>query len=307
MDVNEMRASRDKAVVAFTKFAQCKDLYTTCVFCFFEGEDAKYYEPRIEKISKIPYDKIISFNCGGKKGVKKLYNKIAEKSVYSVVKKMFFIDRDYYPICIESEELFETPCYSIENYYTSNIVFEKVLKREFGMNVFDEDFKKCKEIYKRRYDEFHECVLELNAWLKCQRRKDIENGYRGIRIDWKIAKYFEQINLDGVILKQPMDKEFMEKLYPEAEKISEEELNIEVEKMKTIDQQKFFRGKFELELLINMIFDLREKNKKGGYLSEKYECVKIDPRVDTLTSLSRDADTPDQLIAFLSRYKGFFS
>ena len=65
----------------------------------------------------------------------------------------------------------------------------------------------------------------------------------------------------------------------------------------------FFRGKFELELMVNMIFDLREKNKKGGYLAEKYECVKIDPRVDTLTFLSRDADTPDELIAFLSKYK----
>ena len=55
--------------------------------------------------------------------------------------------------------------------------------------------------------------------------------------------------------------------------------------------------------MVNMIFDLREKNKKGGYLAEKYECVKIDPRVDTLTFLSRDADTPDELIAFLSKYK----
>ena len=67
MDVNEMRASRDKAVVFFTKFVQCKDLYTTCLLCFFEGEDIKYYEPRIEKICQISYDKIISFNCGGKK------------------------------------------------------------------------------------------------------------------------------------------------------------------------------------------------------------------------------------------------
>lgn len=303
MDVNEMRASRDKAVVAFTKFVQCKDLYTTCLFCFFEGEDIKYYEPRIEKICQISYDKIISFNCGGKKGVEKLHKKISGNSTYSFVKKMFFIDRDYYPTCIKSEEMFETPCYAIENYYTSIAVYERVLKREFGMNVFDEDYKKCKEVYKRRYNEFHESILELNTWLKCQRKKDIEKGYRGIRIDWKVAKYFEQMGLDEIRLKHPIDKKFMEQLYPEAQKISDEEMNIEMKRMKFIDQQKFFRGKFELELMVNMIFDLREKNKKGGYLAEKYECVKIDPRVDTLTFLSRDADTPDELIAFLSKYK----
>lgn len=76
--------------------------------------------------------------------------------------------------------MFETPCYAIENYYTSIAVYERVLKREFGMNVFDEDYKKCKEVYKRRYNEFHESILELNTWLKCQRKKilkrDIEES-----------------------------------------------------------------------------------------------------------------------------------
>jgi len=34
---------------------------------------------------------------------------------------MFFIDRDYYPTCIKSEEMFETPYYAIENYYTTKM------------------------------------------------------------------------------------------------------------------------------------------------------------------------------------------
>ena len=34
---------------------------------------------------------------------------------------MFFIDRDYYPTCIKSEEMLETPCYAIENYYTTKM------------------------------------------------------------------------------------------------------------------------------------------------------------------------------------------
>lgn len=56
-----------------------------------------------------------------KKGVEKLHKKISGNSIYSFVKKMFFIDRDYYPTCIKSEEMFETPCYAIENYYTTKM------------------------------------------------------------------------------------------------------------------------------------------------------------------------------------------
>ena len=50
-----------------------------------------------------------------------LHKKISGNSIYSFLKKMFFIDRDYYPTCIKSEEMFETPCYAIENYYTTKM------------------------------------------------------------------------------------------------------------------------------------------------------------------------------------------
>lgn len=46
---------------------------------FFEGEDAKYYFPRIEKYSGYEYTKIIHYNCGGKKGVLKALN-LVEKN-----------------------------------------------------------------------------------------------------------------------------------------------------------------------------------------------------------------------------------
>ena len=47
---------------------------------------------------------------------------------------------------------------------------------------------------------------------------------------------------------------------------------------------------------------LKNKNKKGEYFSEKYECIKIDPNVDPVLLLSQCADTPENLIIFLKQF-----
>lgn len=66
--------------------------------------------------------------------------------------------------------------------------------------------------------------------------------------------------------------------------------------------QQNLRGKYELEFFRKIIDDLKNKNKRGEYFSEKRDCIKIDPNVDPLLILSQFADTPPSLIAFLRQY-----
>lgn len=139
------------------------------------------------------------------------------------------------------------------------------------------------------------------------KKKEVENGNRFIQLNENVSKHFEKIDLDCVKLKYPLNKQKMEELYPNSYIVLDDELGKEMESFENVNKCLFFRGKFELELMQKIITDLRKKNKKGEYLSEKYDCVKIDPRVDTLTLLSRDADTPSELIKFLSRYKNTIS
>lgn len=79
MDIQKVKDARNKGVVAFSRYCQEKKKYRDYLFCFFEGEDAKYYFPRIEKYSGYEYTKIIHYNCGGKKGVLKALN-LVEKN-----------------------------------------------------------------------------------------------------------------------------------------------------------------------------------------------------------------------------------
>lgn len=55
--------------------------------------------------------------------------------------------------------------------------------------------------------------------------------------------------------------------------------------------------------MTKIINDLRSKAKTGDYLNERHDCVKIDIGGNPLTILSRDADTPEELVKFLSKYK----
>ena len=95
MDIQKVKDARNKGVVAFSRYCQEKKKYRDYLFCFFEGEDAKYYFPRIEKYSGYEYTKIIHYNCGGKKGVLKALNLVEKNRDEIYTAKAFFVDSDY--------------------------------------------------------------------------------------------------------------------------------------------------------------------------------------------------------------------
>ncbi|WP_461883701.1 hypothetical protein [Roseburia intestinalis] len=48
---------------------------------------------------------------------------------------------------------------------------------------------------------------------------------------------------------------------------------------------------------------MKAKNKTGGYFSQKYTSVHIDPNINILSALADYADTPQCLIDFLKQYQ----
>ena len=154
MDIQKVKDARNKGVVAFSRYCQEKKKYRDYLFCFFEGEDAKYYFPRIEKYSGYEYTKIIHYNCGGKKGVLKALNLVEKNRDEIYTAKAFFVDSDYDTTKYNNSLLYQTPCYSIENFYTSQKAFSKMLNREFGINTTEKDFSKCCSDYSKDSKNF---------------------------------------------------------------------------------------------------------------------------------------------------------
>lgn len=304
MDLQNVKDTRNKGVVAFARYCQEKKKYQDYMFCFFEGEDAKYYFPRIEKYSGYGYNRIIHYNCGGKKGVLKALSLVEKNSDEIYTAKAFFVDSDYDTTKYNNSLLYQTPCYSIENFYTSEKAFSKMLNREFGINTTEKDFLKCCSDYSKRQEEFHDATIYINSWLACQRiYEEVEEKYKIVLSDFKISKLFSEMTIDSIISKEEIKREKLKELFPNSKNIEEHEIERKIEYFKCGDMGKLFRGKFEIEFFKKVIDSLKSKNRTGGYFSKKYTSVHIDPNINTLSALEGYADTPQCLIDFLRKYQ----
>ncbi len=163
--IEQMREGRYVATSAFTTFTQLKELHNSHVFCFYEGKDDKlYYDRKIE--DNINSNKYYTIIAEGKKNVMQALKLIAADSCYDNVSKMFFIDSDFDNHQEINKNLYQTPCYSIENFYVEKDSFIKILKTIFYLNESDLDFKNCMKLYHRRFKEFHKIMLAYNSRLK---------------------------------------------------------------------------------------------------------------------------------------------
>ncbi len=300
MSVENARQSRSKGVVAYAKFCLERMNYESKLFCFFEGDDYKYYNSRIENIKNRKYSDVITYDCGGRKGVEKVFKLISKDKVDT--ETLFFVDKDYISSSIVGNPLvYETPCYSIENLYTTTESFEKILNQEFKLNSVDADFKKCVQDFIKRQYEFHECITFLNAWLYCQREKEIINGAKKISLSgFKIRRFFDEISIESVRLKSEFTLKLIESLFDDYYDVELGRVEEVIKDFSKKDKQKTFRGKFELEFLKAIITDLRTKNKNSQYFELKKDCVSIDANVNPISSLSQYACTPQCLVSFLS-------
>lgn len=299
MDIEKIKKERSNAQSIFTKFTKNRELFNKKMFCFFEGEDRKYYGSRIEEYANIPEEEIIFYSCSGKEQVLKLYKMLKNK--YMNVQKMFFVDKDYDNIECE-KELYVTPGYSIENFYVTENAFKKILHKEFGINTIDKDFNKCLNNFNDRKEEFNSQIIKLNGWLYYQKEQIKRKGVVYINYqNFKLNKIFD-ISINKLVIKTNINTQFLKKEYTEAYEINDEELN---KYTKIFDKEEKLRGKYQLEFFKAILQDMIEKNRNREYFEYFRNNIGLNPSVNTLSSLSAYAETPECLKQFLHKYRNF--
>lgn len=293
--LKSMRGHREDAVVAFKKFTEHKNEHQDYAFCFYEGEDAKYYNLRIEKFFGQKY---FVYKAGNKKAVLHIMEMIQSKPEYSEMCTMFFVDRDYdSSLQGKSGNLFETPCYSIENLYARKEAYARILKAEFGLNLFDDDYKKCIELYEKRLAEFNQIILEFNALVKYKHQRCPEQKCRFSNVK---TNHLANITLETV--KKSNDySETIDALKGELN-VNEEDFRITSAELEgELKSEDVFRGKNQLDFFSEIIKKLRDANDRGGFFSRKLDNVHINITNNRLSELSQYAITPDELKAFLQK------
>lgn len=296
--LDEMRKSRENANTAFITFTENYREFTDFVFCFYEGEDGKYYNNRIKEILG---DAIIPIKAGNKSNVLNVWRRINNNRVYDHVSKMFFVDRDMDEIPEDMDkDLYITPCYSIENLYVNKKAFSSILESEFLLNKVDCDYKKCIDLFNNLYEQFCNEMVEFNALVFIRNRKKLGNGNVSLN-DIKITKMFS-INFEGITRKETyitVINSLKEKLAVKDAELYDAINQIHEKK----DYGNRFRGKNQLDFFVELIRLLKEANKNNFFFNNIHTSVNITLTNNRLSELSQYAITPDCLKKFIQSHK----
>lgn len=304
-----MRSKRNTYAAVYMEFIQMRSLYYTHAFCFYEGEDGKYYNSRLQRYFG---DNYIPFVVGNKKEVLKLMERLKKDDFYAKNCLMFFIDRDfdddnYY----NDDDLYVTPCYSIENLYVRPTCLARILKTEFFLNPKDSDYCKCLKDYITLRDKFNDIMLEFNAIkLLHDRKSDSNSDYdfpnknnKFLKIEFSSCKNGNQLG-DYIIIDQTDNyineiKTMLKDLgfsNDDFESVKNELYSIK-------NKTDYFRGKNELKFFQDFIMLLLRLHKEEKYFKKKSNCVHITLTKNILSELSQYADEPESLIQFIERHK----
>ena len=247
----------------YQEFALSTRKFSTHLFCFFEGKDNAYYVPRIRRFTE-SYHPI---KCGGREKVLEVYKIIVNRPEYNRYKKAFFIDRDFNPsLSATVPPIFETPCYSIENFYVSVNVFKDILTNEFHVSEVSDQprFQDCLALYTKRQEEFHEAIRLFNTWYACLVDIKNETGKEAGATLGELSifkgkdkeggkKYLKFIDFTLQLVSPDYDFEKIKATFPEATDVPMEMLLGKHEQFKNCDACKVFRGKFEMQFLVKFI------------------------------------------------------
>jgi hypothetical protein len=307
--LEKLKNAVDTEHVAFTKFVNAyskKDKDT--LYCFFEGyEDKRYYGLRI----KFKHEKDFKdFTCIGKDNVKSIHRLIKNKAEYSNAKTLYFIDKDYSDDEIK-ENIYVTPCYSIENLYSTKYTLKEVLKSEFNISEEDEEFSDVLKLYSNLQNEYHGKLLFFNAWLSCQYDiKKLQSINTYLKIDETVKKYFESILNSNIGLRANIfddlnNKVKLEELFENSPKITNNMLSAKIELFSSVgfDKGCMFRGKFELKLLVAFLQKIKEEagKKSSAIFKNKHKCTLVFNLESIISTLAKDSYTPECLNDFLDK------
>ncbi|TWT74882.1 DUF4435 domain-containing protein [Allorhodopirellula solitaria] len=300
-----LRASRDSYAVAWRCFLIEQGSDSSKVFCFFEGEDSKYYEIRLKTL--LGDDRRIrSLSCGGKREVKRVNSLWCQKGFERThaERSMFFIDRDF--DARGQNRLagwhYVTPCYSIENLYMRKEVLSAILENEFNTSL---DGPAGETVALQHFQVLLESFLDaatlLNAWIFLQRKHEQISG-QSSTLNLKnvaFAKLF-LVRHDTVV--RLYDETTLPELFPDAHILPRDEIRRYEEWFRYSNRIDAFRGKYLAEFLRKALEVLKTDRVSTSpqYFAGKRRVKLGLSRENIVSELSQYASTPRCLRMFVA-------
>lgn len=296
--IESLQSAVDSSIaLVYQKFG----MYTTQdnkskLFCFYEGKDAPYYSYRISQLYNEEY---INFCCKNKGNVLKLYNKI--KNNKNHYKLAFFIDRDF-----DDEtgniDIYETPTYSIENFYAYKCFLAKILKNEFYLNEDDLEAKNIQNLFDIELEKYCDIITTYNAWyhsLKLKKkRENLEST--NVSLDDKLPNTFLTLEILSLEKKYTIDDIFNK--YESAIEVTKDEVLASENILSTVDRYKNLRGKFILTFVIKFLEFLVSDSKTNKLYVPNNINFNTNKTI-IISQLTQYAHTPECLNLYLENFR----
>jgi hypothetical protein len=290
-----IRAREENANVAFVEFIKHIRQDKNGLFCFFEGNDAPYYQVQIRRVYQGNYYPI---SCGNKAKVLKVYELINYHRIYDKYKKGFFVDSDF-DLPIGNPAIYETPCYSIENFYTSSTVFSEILKNELSLTEVSENYENAMNLYEKLLNEFLEATTLFNAWYACL--KDLRNQNEtptGVNLSDRLPRGFVTYNLLGVESNYTFQS--IQNQFHSALVVTEETVNQKITVFRQINKNCVFRGKYLFRFMMDILEKLVEDSRNQQTVMTERKNFNVTQN-QGISQFAQYAETPENLMEYLEQ------
>lgn len=283
-------------------YNKCNDIYA----CIFEGEDEKYYAPRLNMY--LGEGSWAGVNSGGKEITTKLHRCLIKHPEYRMFRFACFVDQDYehWMTNPEPSTLYVTATYSIENLYTSVATVASIISAEFGLSEFGEhsaDYTKCLQAYGAALDSFCECVQYFNYYAKAYRIME-RDGKKRKRLNINNVKVNDLVCIDFHNVRINYDSSKPELLFRDGQDLVVE-AEAYAEARTSLPREMWslrFRGKQQLEFLRVFLTKLKtDRCCDSPKFFEKKGNVRLAlSKENCISELSQYAETPSCLKLFLN-------
>lgn len=302
--VSNMLQQMELPSVKLMEFMNIHSKNKDSVICIFEGKDAKYFSVRLD--SKIGQGKWKGIDTGGKKPVLDLYKDLSSHPVYKNSYFICFIDHDFED-WFENQDIkriYVTPCYSIENLYSTESCFVRILEHEFSITEFNEnsdDFHKCIDTFKLRLNEFINAVYMFNCWVKSHRimKRDAKNPDE---LNLPNIKTSDLVSITINEVSVQYDKHTPSSVFKGSNFILCEDAFDEAENwFKSKDWNTVFRGKQQADFIRSLLVAFKEDISKKSplFFNKKIKVSLALSKDNFISEVSQYADTPECLMQFL--------
>lgn len=171
-----LRAARGRASEVLREYNIWRGKNNAATVCVFEGrEDVAFYHSIRQRVNESA--QYAAYVTLGKDRLLSLREKLKANVEAQQSRHFYFVDHDFDGLKgqTKEEDVYLTPCYSIENLLVGEEILQSLLRTKFHCydKHAEEDIAKILSLFQARQAEFEQAISSANRWLHAARCQEL--------------------------------------------------------------------------------------------------------------------------------------